>query len=162
MEFVIAVVLVVVVLYITNLISYRYLKSRILNRQRWDLNICCGKTHGGGVNADVVSYGALDNFVLVDNIYHLPFTDKQFDTVLCSHTMEHVDNPDAFFAELQRVGQRVTIVLPPVWDLSAALNFLEHKWLFLTFRKEHAFLPKHIPLPLSGTIQRLIGQRMHA
>lgn len=162
MDWLIVAVVSVAGLYLTNLISYRYLKSRILNRHQWDLNICCGKTDGGGVNADVVRYQDVANFILIDNIYNLPFGDKQFQTVLCSHTMEHVDSPDAFLAELNRVGQSVTIVLPPVWDLSAALNFLEHKWLFLTLRKEHNLLPKHIRLPFASGIQRIFGQRMHA
>ena len=36
--------------------SYRYLKSLIVGRRRWDLNICCGTTYGGGVNVDIVRH----------------------------------------------------------------------------------------------------------
>lgn len=144
-----------------NVLSYSILKNRIVRRQKWDLNICCGKTDGGGVNADIVRHASVPNFVEVD-IYNLPFEDDQFETVLCSHTIEHVDNPQRFYEELQRVGKDVTLVLPPIWDVSAALNVLEHRWIFLCLRKEHKRLPMHVRLPFARTIQRLLGQRIHA
>jgi SAM-dependent methyltransferase len=145
-----------------NFLSYRVLKRRILRKRKWDLNICCGKTDGGGVNADIVHHANLPNFVLVDSVYRLPFKDHQFEAVLCSHTMEHVEDPAAFFQELTRVGKQVTIVLPPLWDLAGALNILEHRWIFLTLRKEHSHLPTYVRLPLSRTVQRLLGQRIRA
>jgi SAM-dependent methyltransferase len=147
---------------ILNILSYRILKGRIVRRQKWDLNICCGKTDGGGVNADIFQHAGVPRFVLVDSVYRLPFEDRTFDSVLCSHTMEHVEDPDAFFAELSRVGKRVTLVLPPLWDFSAVLNVLEHRWIFLTLRKKHDRLPPRVRLPLARTVQRLLGQRLHA
>ena len=143
-------------------ISYFLEKVRILRSRLWDLNICCGKTDGGGVNADVVQHAKLPNFVLVDDIYCLPFEDHQFKTVLCSHTLEHVDDPAGFFRELARVGERVTVVVPPLYDLFAVFNVFEHRHIFLTFKKEHQTLPPFIPLPLSATIHRMFGQRNHA
>lgn len=147
--------------WLTNYISYGVLKRRTLARRVWDLNICCGRTDGGGVNADVVRHAHVPCFVQVD-VYRLPFRDRQFGSILCSHTLEHVEDPDAFLRELQRVGDEVTVVLPPVWDITAALNVLEHRWLFLTLRKEHTTLPPRVRLPLARTVQRLFGQRMHA
>ena len=111
------------VVFFTNWLSYRVLKRRILERQAWDLNICCGKTDGGGINADIVAHTALPNMVIVD-IAALPFRDKAFAHVLCSHSIEHVNDPEAFYTELARVGQHITLVLPPLWDISAALNLL--------------------------------------
>lgn len=145
-----------------NFLSYRVLKKRILRRQKWDLNICCGKTDGGGLNADIVNHANLPNFVRLDSVYHLPFEDRQFEAVLCSHTMEHVEDPAAFLKELTRVGKEVTLVLPPLWDLAGALNVLEHRWVFLSFRKVHDHLPRYVRLPLSRTVQRILGQRIHA
>jgi len=145
-----------------NFLSYRILKGRILRRRTWDLNICCGKTDGGGVNADIVAHADVPQLVLIDSIYKLPFADNTFKTVLCSHTMEHIKDPDAFFRELTRVGDQVTIVLPPLWDLAGVLNIFEHRWIFLSFRKEHHRLPARVRLPLFRTVQRLLGQRIHA
>jgi hypothetical protein len=152
----------VVCMMLLNFLSYNVLKSRIVCRRRWDLNICCGKTDGGGVNADIVQHCELPRFVEIDNVCELPFADKSFGHVLCSHTIEHVDDPAGFYRELKRVGQDVTIVLPPLWDISAAFNFLEHRHLFLTFKKEHQTLPPYIRLPFARTVQRIFKQRIHA
>lgn len=142
--------------------SYHHLKSSIVSRQKWDLNICCGGTDGGGVNADIVQHGELPNFVRIDNIYKLPFADGQFETALCSHTAEHVDYPTRFDRELRRVARHVVYVLPPIWDLAAALNILEHKWLFWSARKVHYRLPPRIPLPFARRLQARIGQKIAA
>lgn len=152
---------IVALLFVLNFISYGVLKNRILERRSWDLNICCGKTDGGGVNADIMKHADVPNYIEVD-IYNLPFADKQFEHVLCSHTIEHVDDPRRFFAELNRVGEHVTLVIPPLWDLSAALNVLEHKWIFLTFKKEHRTLPPRVRLPMADWVQSRLGQRIHA
>ena len=40
------------------------------------------------------SFSDLPRFQQVTDIYDLPFEDQQFDTVLCSHTIEHVDDPE--------------------------------------------------------------------
>ena len=74
-----------------NFLSYRVMGGVIRKRrERWDLNICCGKTDGGGVNADIIKHADVPNLVVVDDIYNLPFSTNQFDNVLCSHTIEHV------------------------------------------------------------------------
>ena len=153
---------VVALLFITNTLSYKILKARIMRRQKWGLNICCGKTDGGGVNADIMQHADVPNYIEVKDIYNLPFDDAEFETVLCSHTLEHVDDPDAFVRELQRVGRDLTIVLPPLWDLGAVLNVLEHKWIYLSLRKVHRKLPPRIPMPFAKLIHRIRGQRIHA
>lgn len=149
-------------LWLLNYCSYALLKAKIVARQRWDLNVCCGKTDGGGINADIVKHEEVPNFVEIDNIYRLPFSDQQFNEVLCSHTAEHVDDPDRLDRELRRVGRNVTYILPPLWDLSAVFNVLEHQWIFLTWRKKHARLPPRIRLPFSRHIQKTLGQRIAA
>lgn len=144
--------------FLLNLLSYRILKTRIIRgRRKWDLNICCGDTDGGGLNADIVAQ-EVPNFVLTPDIYRLPFEDGEFESVLCSHTIEHVDDPDAFWAELNRVGQEVTLILPPLWDLAAALNIFEHKWIFLSWRKRHHALPRHVRFSWAYSYQQRFGQ----
>lgn len=162
MKWFLLLVSLVVISQALNFLSYRLLKKRIVRKRKWDLNICCGKTDGGGLNADICNHANLPRFLLIDSVYRLPFKDRAFETVLCSHTMEHVEDPAAFFNELKRVGTQVTLVLPPLWDPAGALNILEHRWIFLTFKKEHHRLPARVRLPLSRTVQRLLGQRIHA
>ena len=142
--------------------SYRHLKFTITQRERWGLNICCGTVDGGGVNADIVNHGDVANFVRLESIYQLPFLDGQFDSVLCSHTAEHVDDPARFDAELRRVGRRVVYIVPPLWDLAASLNVREHRWLFLTFRKVHHSLPRMVRLPFASGLQARYGQKIIA
>jgi SAM-dependent methyltransferase len=146
--------------WLVNWLSYRVLKTRVLNRQKWDLNICCGATDGGGVNVDIVAHEPVPNFVQVDDVCRLPFRDDQFETVLCSHTMEHVEDPQEFYQELRRVGKRVTLLTPPLWDISAALNPLEHKWIFWSLETEHQELPAHSRLPFAALIHRWFGQKL--
>ncbi len=156
---------IIIVIYLLiwslNYISYFILKNRILKLKKWGLNICCGKTNGNGINADIIKHKQLPNFVIVD-VYSLPFKDNQFETVLSSHTIEHLTDPDCFYKELQRVGNNVTLVIPPLWDISAVLNVLEHRWIFLSFRKVHNDLPRYVPLPLSKFIQKYFGQKLSA
>ena len=148
---------------VLNYISYRIMGNIIRGRlPKWDLNICCGKTDGGGINVDIVNHADVPNLVVVDDIYHLPFATRQFYNVLCSHKIEHVEDPERFFDELSRVADEVTLVVPPLWDLSAVLNVFEHRWIFLTFRKEHNSLPRYIKLPFSRKVQERLGQRIRA
>ncbi|MFQ6044045.1 MAG: class I SAM-dependent methyltransferase, partial [Candidatus Poribacteria bacterium] len=37
---------------------------------------------------------------------YLPFADKSFDYIICSHILEHVENPALLLNELMRVGYR--------------------------------------------------------
>jgi len=57
----------------------------------------------------------------------------------------------------------VTVVVPPVWDVFAMVNLWQHRWVFLTLRKEHTDdLPPRVRLPLSRLVQKLIGQKIRA
>ena len=162
MWFVVTVLSVVGFLFGLHWFSYFYLKKRIIGERVWDLNICCGRTDGGGVNVDIVEFGGINNFREVVDVCALPFGDGEFEWVLSSHTVEHLDDPEAFDKELQRVGRNVVYIVPPLWDVGAGLNVWEHRWVFLTFLKRHERLPRHVRLPGARTIQRLIGQKIKA
>jgi SAM-dependent methyltransferase len=151
------------ILWSGNHVSYRLIKNRVLGERRWDYNICCGTTDGGGLNADIVQHAELPRFELVTDVNALPHADGAFETVLCSHTLEHVDDPDAMFRELQRVGKRVTILVPPLWDLAAALNPFEHRVIFLTSASRHDDrLPPYLRYRPARWLQNRLGQRIDA
>jgi SAM-dependent methyltransferase len=150
-------------LWLGNFISYRVIKGRVLRERRWDYNICCGLTDGGGINADIAQFGPLPRFELVRDVTALPHPSDAFEHVLCSHTLEHVDDPRAMFAELQRVGRHVTILVPPLWDLAAALNPFEHRVIFLTFATRHEDrLPAYVRYVPARWLQARRGQRIVA
>jgi ubiquinone/menaquinone biosynthesis C-methylase UbiE len=50
--------------------------------------------------------------LVVADIHALPFPDKSFDFVYCSHLLEHVDDPITACGELMRVGKRGYIETP--------------------------------------------------
>jgi hypothetical protein len=136
-----------VYLLLANILDYIILKNYYFKRQKWGLNICCGNTDGGGVNADIIKR-SVPNFILIENIYKLPFKDKEFKDAICSHTMEHVDDPDRFYKELKRISENVVLLVPPIWDLASLGAFREHKWQFLTLRTKYFNnLPRKFKLP---------------
>jgi SAM-dependent methyltransferase len=62
----------------------------------------------------------------------LPFEDKEFDYVICSHVLEHVENPEKFLAEQFRVAKRGYMETPSL--LGEALYAREsHKWIIQEF-----------------------------
>lgn len=46
------------------------------------------------------------------NMESLPFADGEFDTVVCTHTLEHVRNLGRAVSELRRVGKRLLVIVP--------------------------------------------------
>lgn len=66
------------------------------------------------VGSDVVDKLAYQGMRLVaGNIESLPFEDRSFDVVTCSHTLEHIVDPSAAIRELKRVAKRVLFVAVP-------------------------------------------------
>jgi hypothetical protein len=70
-----------------------------------------------------------------------PFRDREFDYVICSHVLEHVDNVDMFLNELVRVASRGYIEFPTV-HYEYLYNFAEHVNLLAHNMGEILWLPK--------------------
>jgi ubiquinone/menaquinone biosynthesis C-methylase UbiE len=67
------------------------------------------------------------------NVEGLPFDDSSFDTVICAHTLEHVQHLDRAIAELRRVTkERLIIVVPRQrpyrYTLNLHLHFFPYPW----------------------------------
>ena len=160
--YLILLIIIFSILFLLHWLSYSYLKNNIISTRKWSLNLCCGVTDGGGINADIKRHYEVPRFDKLSNIYELPYGNGEFEWVLCSHTAEHVENPEKLDRELRRVGQNIVYILPPLWDIGAAVNIFEHRWLFITIRKTHKTLPKYIKLPGADLIQSLFGQVIKA
>ena len=66
------------------------------------------------------------------NIYPYPFEDKAFDFVLCSHVLEHLENPVRACNEMSRIAHSGYIELPAFSsDIFMRPNDLIHRWLCL-------------------------------
>ncbi|MFL6117046.1 MAG: class I SAM-dependent methyltransferase [Catenulispora sp.] len=67
------------------------------------------------------------------NVEALPFPDRSFDTVVCTHTLEHVQNLQQAIRELRRVArQRVIIVVPRQrpykYGFNLHIHFFPYAW----------------------------------
>ena len=59
----------------------------------------------------------------------LPFKDKEFDFVVASHVMEHVEDVDFFIKELERVSKKGYIELPTMLEDNLVFeNKKDHLW----------------------------------
>jgi len=67
------------------------------------------------------------------NIENLPFKDNSFDTVITTHTLEHVQDLHRSIAEVRRVAKRRLIVVvprqrPALYTFSLHLHFFPYSW----------------------------------
>ncbi len=66
--------------------------------------------------------------LVVCDVQALPFADKSFDYVVCSHVLEHVPDPEAACDELMRVAPAGFIEVPTMVS-DVMLNYTySHKW----------------------------------
>lgn len=61
------------------------------------------------------------------SVYKLPFSDRAFDTVLCSEVLEHVDDPSAAIKELKRAARNYVVITVPLEPYFQWLNVLGQK-----------------------------------
>lgn len=81
-----------------------------------------------------------------------PFNDKEFDYVICSHVLEHVDNVDFFMSELFRIASRGYLEYPTVYyeylyNFNVHLNFLKfHNGKLLYLNKSQTNFGDFLPV----------------
>lgn len=63
-------------------------------------------------NSERNSNVLIDRDFVVSDVYHLPFKDKAFDFIIARHILEHLDQPEVFLKELQRVAKAGYIETP--------------------------------------------------
>ncbi|WP_426103636.1 class I SAM-dependent methyltransferase [Massilia sp. TSP1-1-2] len=64
------------------------------------------------------------------NQFPYPFKEKQFDFIICSHVLEHLDDPVRVCAEFSRIAKAGYIEVPNYSaDLFVRNNDVIHKWL---------------------------------
>jgi ubiquinone/menaquinone biosynthesis C-methylase UbiE len=69
------------------------------------------------------------------NIESLPYPSNSFDTVVTTHTLEHVQDLALAISELRRVARKRLIIVVPRqrpynYNFSLHLNFFSHEWSF--------------------------------
>ena len=114
--------------------SKAFIEKTLSLNSSWNiLDIGCG--YGASKYANVVcdvqdlsKYYPNKTFIKLTE-KKLPFKDKEFDFVIASHVMEHVDDIEFFISELERVSQQGYIELPTMLEDNLVFeNKKDHIW----------------------------------
>ena len=114
--------------------SKQYIENFLSSKPDWNiLDIGCGYSANKYANiiCDVVDLSKVykdKKFIrLIDK--KLPFKDKEFDFVIASHVMEHVEDVDFFISELQRIASKGYIEVPTKLEDNLVFeNKNDHIW----------------------------------
>ncbi len=109
--------------------------EKILEKNNWlVLDIGCGYTANKYANVicdtqDLKSFYKDKNFVQL-NDKKLPFKDNEFDFIIASHVLEHVEDPIFFLNEIQRVSSKGGYIEVPtkLEDNLVFENKKDHLW----------------------------------
>ena len=117
--------------------SIKYINKVIKENPKWKiLDIGCGyRAHPyASVIADVQdlsNHYEGKKFIKI-NEKKLPFKDKEFDFVIASHVIEHVEDFEFFINELERISSKGYIELPSrLGDNLVFENKTDHIWWFV-------------------------------
>ncbi len=91
-----------------------------------------------GVDIIVPSNKNVNIKFLEGNITSLPFRNKEFDTVICTHALEHVRDAKKAFEEIMRIARRRVIIVVPCqreykYTPDLHINFFPYMYRFKEF-----------------------------
>ena len=116
--------------------TLNFVNDTLSKNTNWNiLDIGCGyRAHkSASVIADIQDLSNLyenKNFIQITE-KKLPFKDKEFDFVIASHVIEHVDDFEFFIRELERISSKGYIELPSrLGDNLVFENKNDHIWWF--------------------------------
>ena len=114
--------------------SKKYIDNLLQNNTTWNiLDIGCGYNANKFAKVicdvqDLSNYYEDKKFIRLTE-KKLPFKDKEFDFVVASHVMEHVEDIDFFIKELERVSKKGYIELPTMFEDNLVFeNKKDHLW----------------------------------
>ena len=114
--------------------SKKYIDNLLQNNSTWNiLDIGCGYNANKFAKVvcdiqDLSNHYQDKEFVRLTE-KKLPFKDKEFDFVVASHVIEHVDDVDFFIKELERVSRKGYIELPTKLEDNLVFeNKKDHLW----------------------------------
>ena len=114
--------------------SKKYIDNLLQHNITWNiLDIGCGYNANKFAKVicdvqDLSNYYQEKKFIRITE-KKLPFKDKEFDFVVASHVMEHVEDVEFFIKELQRVSKKGYIELPTILEDNLVFeNKKDHLW----------------------------------
>ena len=149
--------------------TLKTINKKLAENPNWKiLDLGCGYT--ANKNATVVAdVQDLSNFYkdkkfIKINGKKLPFKDKEFDFVITSHVIEHVDDLDFFIKEIERISNQGYIELPSkLGDNLVFENLTDHIWWFdyddekqvLLAEKKKQFIEPFITVSIAKKLEQL-------
>ena len=114
--------------------SKKFIEETLSSNSGWNiLDIGCGYNANKFANVicdvqDLSNHYSNKKFTkLIEK--KLPFNDKEFDFVIASHVMEHVEDVEYFIKELERVSKQGYIELPTMLEDNLVFeNKKDHLW----------------------------------
>ena len=114
--------------------SKKYIQSVLSKNKNWKiLDIGCGYSANELATTicdvqDLSKFYKDKNFIKLEK-KQLPFEDNQFDFVIASHVLEHVEDYKFFISELERVSKKGYIELPTKLEDNLVFeNKKDHLW----------------------------------
>ena len=114
--------------------SKKYIDSFLANNPNWKiLDIGCGYSANKYANTvcdvqDLSNFYRDKNFIKLEN-KELPFKNNEFDFIIASHVLEHVEDFRFFISELERVSKKGYIELPTKLEDNLVFeNKKDHLW----------------------------------
>ena len=117
--------------------SINHINSILKKKTHWKiLDIGCGFTANKYATeiADAQDLSSFYKNKKFNKINHkvLPFKDKEFDFIIASHVIEHVEDFEFFIKELERISNKGYIELPTrLGDNLVFENLKDHIWWFV-------------------------------
>ena len=154
--------------------SIKTVNQTLKNNQDWNvLDIGCGYTANKYANIvadaqDLSKFYKDKNFIQITE-KKLPFKDKEFDFVITSHVIEHVENFQFFLKEIERISKQGYIELPSrLGDNLVIENLKDHIWWFkyddelklLIASKKNQFLEPFINVSTAKELEYLFRESL--
>jgi len=132
------------------------------------LDLGCGYTANKNATVvadvqDLSNFYKDKKFIKIDE-KKLPFKDKEFDFVITSHVIEHVDDLDFFIKEIERISNQGYIELPSkLGDNLVFENLTDHTWWFdyddekqiLLAEKKKQYIEPFITVSIAKKLEQL-------
>ena len=152
--------------------SLEFVNQKLKENPNWKvLDIGCGYTanKNASIIADIIDLSYFyegKKFVLIKQKI-LPFKDKEFDFVIASHVIEHVEDFEFFLSEIERITDKGYIELPSrLGDNLVYENLKDHIWWFkfddtknyLIASKKNQLLEPFITVSMSRTLDKVFKE----
>ena len=154
--------------------TLNFINKSLSENVNWKiLDIGCGYTANKYATTiadvqDFTDFYKSKKFVKI-NDKKLPFKDKEFDFVIASHVIEHVEHLEFFIKELERIATKGYIELPTrLGDNLVFENEKDHIWWFifddiknlLIASKKNQLLNPFISVSTSKTFEKMYRESM--